>query len=163
MVAMFKRLTSSPKKSAPANKGAKQPEKEPQTAAANAVVPNAPATSAPAAAARTARSPPLVPRRSRMQQYSLLGGIVCMVWSLLINMVRAGVLPVQLALFAEVFPLWVVVSLGALALGSVGWQLVSLRDCPEAAAELQRDVEAARRDLASRGFDFGAGMSKSDK
>lgn len=48
-------------------------------------------------------------------------------------------------------PLWLLVGLASYALISVLHGVATFRDCPEAAAELEREVREARAELAKRG------------
>jgi hypothetical protein len=50
-------------------------------------------------------------------------------------------------------PLWLVVGVGSYALTLLILGVVTFRDRPDAAAELDRDVAEARKELAKRGID----------
>ncbi|KAL7411082.1 dolichol-phosphate mannosyltransferase subunit 3 [Mrakia frigida] len=54
----------------------------------------------------------------------------------------------------EILPVipWVfLVTFGAYSLGSLGWGLVTFRDCPEAYRELMMEITQAKDDLRSKG------------
>ncbi|EKU21403.1 dolichol-phosphate mannosyltransferase subunit 3-like protein [Nannochloropsis gaditana CCMP526] len=53
----------------------------------------------------------------------------------------------------ETFPLWILVSLGAYALGSIGLSLMCFNTCPEAVVALSEDIRQAKADLWEKGFD----------
>lgn len=48
-------------------------------------------------------------------------------------------------------PLWVVVTLGAYMLGSIGWHLMVFNDAPAAQKALEREIEVARGELRGKG------------
>ena len=49
-------------------------------------------------------------------------------------------------------PLWGIFCLGLYALISIGYGLMTFEDCPEAAAELERQIEEARAEMKRRGI-----------
>jgi len=51
----------------------------------------------------------------------------------------------------SVVPWWALVAFGSYALGSLGWGLASFRECPEAHAELAKEIQMAKDDLRSQG------------
>ncbi|XP_062888568.1 dolichol-phosphate mannosyltransferase subunit 3 [Mobula hypostoma] len=51
-------------------------------------------------------------------------------------------------------PAYLLVSFACYSLATVGFRLATFNDCPDAAAELQRQIHEARRELAARGFRF---------
>lgn len=51
-------------------------------------------------------------------------------------------------------PLWLVVAFGAYSLCSVGWALLTFRDCPAAFVELEGDIKRSRDRLTKKGFKF---------
>ncbi|KAF9528122.1 dolichol-phosphate mannosyltransferase subunit 3 [Crepidotus variabilis] len=50
-----------------------------------------------------------------------------------------------------VLPWWLLVSFGAYSLVSIGWGLLTLRECPEAYNELMSEIAEAKNDLRSKG------------
>ena len=51
-------------------------------------------------------------------------------------------------------PLWLIVAFGAYSLASIGWALLTFRDCPAAFVELEGDIKRSRERLAKKGFKF---------
>lgn len=54
----------------------------------------------------------------------------------------------------DVLPLYALVSFGAYSLAVIALSVMKVRDFPEAAKELDRQVVEAKEDLKRRGFDF---------
>jgi len=54
----------------------------------------------------------------------------------------------------ETLPLWLLVTFGSYSLASIGHALLTFRDCPEAAKELEREIADARDRLRQRGYKF---------
>ncbi|KAJ3851589.1 dolichol-phosphate mannosyltransferase subunit 3 [Lentinula lateritia] len=50
-----------------------------------------------------------------------------------------------------VLPWWLLVSFGSYSLWSLGWGLLTFRDCPEAYEELLAEISQAKNELRSRG------------
>ncbi|KAF8655377.1 hypothetical protein AX16_003074 [Volvariella volvacea WC 439] len=50
-----------------------------------------------------------------------------------------------------VIPWWLLVSFGSYALWSLGWDLFTFRDCPEAYTELLSEISQAKNELRARG------------
>ncbi|KAG8867624.1 hypothetical protein FRB97_003188, partial [Tulasnella sp. 331] len=50
-----------------------------------------------------------------------------------------------------VLPWWLLVSFGAYSLWTLGWNVMTIRDCPEAYHELMNEISAAKTDLRARG------------
>lgn len=51
-------------------------------------------------------------------------------------------------------PLWCIVAFGAYSLSSIGWNLITFRDCPEAFIALEKDIQESRQRLTKKGFKF---------
>ncbi|CAI2385923.1 unnamed protein product [Moneuplotes crassus] len=69
----------------------------------------------------------------------------------------------KLYMFSLTFPLYVIYYLGCKAVGSIGYELFVLEDCDEAHKEVQAQIEQARKDLHSKGFDFNIGVQHNDQ
>ncbi|KAG9047023.1 hypothetical protein FS837_003206 [Tulasnella sp. UAMH 9824] len=50
-----------------------------------------------------------------------------------------------------VLPWWLLVSFGAYAMWTLGWNVMTIRDCPEAYHELMNEISSAKNDLRARG------------
>jgi len=50
-----------------------------------------------------------------------------------------------------VLPWWLLVSFGAYSLWTLGWNVMTIRDCPEAYYELMNEIGVAKSDLRSKG------------
>ncbi|KAI6038988.1 dolichol-phosphate mannosyltransferase subunit 3 [Pisolithus marmoratus] len=50
-----------------------------------------------------------------------------------------------------VMPWWILVSFGSYSLWSLGWGLLTFRDCPEAYRELLKEINDAKNELRTRG------------
>ncbi|THV07336.1 dolichol-phosphate mannosyltransferase subunit 3 [Dendrothele bispora CBS 962.96] len=50
-----------------------------------------------------------------------------------------------------VLPWWLLVAFGSYSLWSLGWGLVTFRDCPEAYNELLLEISEAKNDLRTKG------------
>ncbi|ORZ39671.1 dolichol-phosphate mannosyltransferase subunit 3 [Catenaria anguillulae PL171] len=66
-------------------------------------------------------------------------------WLLALNEIIP--VPEAFAEFIPALPLWVIVSFGAYSLASIGWSLITFGDCPEAHAELLKEIAQARDEL----------------
>ncbi|EJD42759.1 dolichol-phosphate mannosyltransferase subunit 3 [Auricularia subglabra TFB-10046 SS5] len=62
-------------------------------------------------------------------------------------------LPEPASLILPVLPWWLLVSFGSYSLWTLGWAMLSFRECPEAYEELTKEVEQAKQDLRRRGVD----------
>ena len=51
-------------------------------------------------------------------------------------------------------PFYVLVSFGAYSLCTIGWNLYTVRDCPEAHVELEMEIKKAKKELSQKGFKF---------
>ncbi|KAH8554647.1 dolichol-phosphate mannosyltransferase subunit 3 [Umbelopsis sp. PMI_123] len=51
-----------------------------------------------------------------------------------------------------VLPWWVLVSFGSYCLGTLGWNVMTFGECPEAYDELMREISEAKNDLRSKGM-----------
>jgi dolichyl-phosphate mannosyltransferase polypeptide 3 len=51
-------------------------------------------------------------------------------------------------------PIWAILLLGFYALFSVLYKVATFGDCPEAAIELSRQIEEAKKKLSQKGFKF---------
>ncbi|GAB5586096.1 hypothetical protein Unana1_00996 [Umbelopsis nana] len=51
-----------------------------------------------------------------------------------------------------VLPWWALVSFGSYCLGTLGWNVMTFGECPEAYDELMREIAEAKGDLRSRGM-----------
>jgi len=51
-------------------------------------------------------------------------------------------------------PVYFVIAVGLVSLVIVLYRTATFRDCPEAYEELRRQIEEARKDLKSKGFQF---------
>jgi len=51
----------------------------------------------------------------------------------------------------SLLPWWLLVSFGAYSLWSIGWGLLTLRECPEAYEELIEEIAEAKNDLRTKG------------
>ena len=49
-------------------------------------------------------------------------------------------------------PLTALMWFGCYSLGTISYNMLSFRECPEAAAELQGEIKAAQKDLRKRGL-----------
>ena len=54
----------------------------------------------------------------------------------------------------ELLPMYAVVTFGAYSLATIGINLIAVKDCPEAAAELEKEIILAKEDLKGKGFKF---------
>ncbi|XP_061397587.1 dolichol-phosphate mannosyltransferase subunit 3 [Musca vetustissima] len=54
----------------------------------------------------------------------------------------------------QVLPYVLVLMFGFYAAGTVLYRTFTFNDCPAAAAELQKEIEEARKDLIAKGFRF---------
>jgi len=50
-----------------------------------------------------------------------------------------------------VLPWWLLVTFGAYALSTLGWNVLTIRDCPEAYHELMSEITQAKNELRTRG------------
>ncbi|KAJ2962203.1 hypothetical protein NQZ79_g2595 [Umbelopsis isabellina] len=51
-----------------------------------------------------------------------------------------------------VLPWWALVSFGSYCLGTLGWNVMTFGECPEAYDELMREIAEAKDDLRSKGL-----------
>lgn len=51
-------------------------------------------------------------------------------------------------------PIYAIIAFGLISFAIVVHRTATFNDCPEAAAELRRQIEEARKDLISKGFKF---------
>jgi dolichyl-phosphate mannosyltransferase polypeptide 3 len=49
-------------------------------------------------------------------------------------------------------PLWLLIVLGVYALGCIGYGMISSRDYPEAALELEQEIQEAKAEMKRRGI-----------
>ncbi|XP_073820498.1 dolichyl-phosphate mannosyltransferase subunit 3 [Musca autumnalis] len=54
----------------------------------------------------------------------------------------------------QILPYVLVLMFGFYAAGTVLYRTFTFNDCPKAAAELQKEIEEARKDLIAKGFNF---------
>ncbi|KAH7106125.1 dolichol-phosphate mannosyltransferase subunit 3 [Auriculariales sp. MPI-PUGE-AT-0066] len=62
-------------------------------------------------------------------------------------------LPESLHTILAVLPWWALVTFGSYSLWTLGWAMLSFRECPQAYAELTKEVDEAKHDLLSKGVD----------
>ncbi|KAG2139833.1 dolichol-phosphate mannosyltransferase subunit 3 [Suillus bovinus] len=90
---------------------------------------------------------------TRLHQVSIYSSILISIYIL----VLFEILPIPLidASVAQeilpVIPWWLLVSFGSYSLWSLGWGVLTFRDCPEAYHELLQEINEAKNDLRSRG------------
>ena len=88
----------------------------------------------------------------RGPQYVVGLGVAAALWAALyfelIVQLTPAVRDVVVAL-----PCYALISFGAWSLACISYNLLTFRSCPEAAAELQQEIGAARADLKRRGLD----------
>ncbi|KAI9279414.1 dolichol-phosphate mannosyltransferase subunit 3 [Umbelopsis sp. AD052] len=53
-----------------------------------------------------------------------------------------------------VLPWWALVSFGSYCLGTLGWNVMTFGECPEAYDELMREISEAKGDLRSKGMNI---------
>jgi dolichyl-phosphate mannosyltransferase polypeptide 3 len=85
-------------------------------------------------------------RLLRYQFFLAIGVSFLSVWLALINGSDSTSNP--LVLYA---PVWLIVLLGLYAIGSVVFGLISFKDTPEAAAEIERQILEAKAEMKTRG------------
>jgi dolichyl-phosphate mannosyltransferase polypeptide 3 len=93
----------------------------------------------------------------RYQIFLAYGGAFLALWyAALLNqetIVEASIFPVSTTeLVVRWAPLWGIVALGLYALISVIYGLLTFEDCPEAAFELERQIQEARTEMKRRGI-----------
>ncbi|KAH7101107.1 dolichol-phosphate mannosyltransferase subunit 3 [Auriculariales sp. MPI-PUGE-AT-0066] len=59
--------------------------------------------------------------------------------------------PEHLRQILVVLPWWTLVAFGSYSLWTLGWGMLSFRECPDAFHELTQEVDAAKQDLAAKG------------
>ena len=68
-------------------------------------------------------------------------------------------LPPTLQTLLPVLPWALLVAFGAYALGSIGWALVTFKECPEAKSELLKEIDMARKELSAK-MNLDAGLAR---
>jgi len=88
----------------------------------------------------------------RYQVFASYVAAIILSWLWALNNIESLPLSPQLHPAITFAPLLVVVAVGLYLLSVLVVGVLSFRDCPEAAKELDRDVKAAKADLRSRGI-----------
>lgn len=86
----------------------------------------------------------------RYQIFSGMGVLFISIWFALIKSSDTGEKEINpLLLYA---PIWSIIVLGIYAVGSIAIGLISFKDTPEAAAEIDRQVIEAKAEMKKRGI-----------
>lgn len=78
----------------------------------------------------------------------------CLLFAYLVLQLNSSAWSEEIVFIVNVLPLYVLVSFGAYTLGTIGYNLVKVKDCPEAAKEIELQIKQARDDLKSKNFQF---------
>ena len=81
----------------------------------------------------------------RYQQFCIYGVLFLSVWTALLYSPSSSHPIIQYA------PLVLIAVLGVYALASITYGVVNLKDCPEAALEVEKDVKEAKAAMAKKG------------
>lgn len=81
--------------------------------------------------------------------------------SLLLSMWSAFLFDTDLRLFTKLqrdiglmMPLYLIIAFASVSLAIIGYRVATFNDCKDAATELKKQLEEARKDLKKRGFRF---------
>jgi len=90
---------------------------------------------------------------TRAQRFLVVASISSLVYALIaFSVIPFPLLPKDVSdELVPVLPWWLLVSFGAYSLASLGWGLLTFRDCPDAYYELMAEISVAKNDLRAKG------------
>jgi len=90
---------------------------------------------------------------TRAQRFAVLASISALVYLLFaFSVIPFPLLPGDVSdQLIPVLPWWLLVSFGSYSLASLGWGLLTFRDCSDAYNELMAEISEAKNDLRAKG------------
>ncbi|KAI8871338.1 dolichol-phosphate mannosyltransferase subunit 3 [Ramicandelaber brevisporus] len=86
------------------------------------------------------------------QAAAVLGSLMLFWFGVLWKLIPIELSPTVETEIWPVLPLVGLVSFGAYSLASIGYALLTFRDCPDAFEELQKEISEAKSDLRAKGI-----------
>lgn len=74
------------------------------------------------------------------------------IWMALCTYLRSYEVASQVREVVHILPMYALITFGAYSLGTIGLNLMSVRDCPDAAKELDEQIKEAKKDLMKKGI-----------